>query len=138
VAAASSPASDRARRRPTYAAVGVPFDERWSRIEESVSMLRAAGRSVPDFPHALVTMWSFVTDSTVQADRVLREVLGPLLRRDPEDLRDQVCVGPAERCVDLLSRYARAGCRRVHFWPVGDERRQVELLAERVLPLVHR
>jgi hypothetical protein len=36
----------------------------------------------------------------------------------------------------LLSRYARAGCQRVHFWPVGDERRQVELIAAEVLPRV--
>jgi len=36
----------------------------------------------------------------------------------------------------LLSRYARAGCQRVHFWPVGDERRQIELIAGEVMPQV--
>jgi hypothetical protein len=39
-------------------------------------------------------------------------------------------------CAELLSEYARAGCRRVHFWPVGDDRRQIELLAAEVLPQV--
>jgi alkanesulfonate monooxygenase SsuD/methylene tetrahydromethanopterin reductase-like flavin-dependent oxidoreductase (luciferase family) len=37
---------------------------------------------------------------------------------------------------ELLSRYARAGCQRVHFWPVGDEQRQIELIADQVMPQV--
>ncbi len=196
-----------------HEAAGVPFDERWSRFEEAVCMVRAlldgvapeAGRHYPapasallplpvqsplplwlgswgspaglarvarlgdgwlasaynctpedfadrlgvlgaelekvgragqGFPHALVTMWTYVTDSAAERDRVLSEVLGPMLGKDEERLRDLLCVGPAESCVDLLSRYAAAGCRRVHFWPVGEERRQVELLAEHVLPRV--
>jgi hypothetical protein len=67
---------------------------------------------------------------------MLSDVLGPLLKRDPEVLRDQLCVGPAERCAELLSRYADAGCRRVHLWPLGDEARQIELAATDVLPAV--
>ena len=67
---------------------------------------------------------------------MLGDVLAPLLRRDPAELREQLCVGPPERCAELLRRYAAAGCRRVLFWPVGDEPRQIELLATRVLPAV--
>jgi alkanesulfonate monooxygenase SsuD/methylene tetrahydromethanopterin reductase-like flavin-dependent oxidoreductase (luciferase family) len=171
-----------------YDAVGVPFDERWGRFEESVKRLRellgpesplspaparaggvpiwlaswgsragirrvarlgdgwfasayntapeafaTARESLPaGFPNALVTMWTWITPSAKDADRVLREVLGPLLRRDPETLRDQLCVGSPEQCADLLSRYAEAGCTRVHLWPLGEEARQVELAATAV------
>ena len=55
-------------------------------------------------------------------------------RRDPEELRAQVCVGPAEHCAELLSRYAEAGCERVYVWPLGDEPRQIELIAGAVPP----
>src|SRR4249919_209447 len=89
-----------------------------------------------DFPHALVTMWAWITDKRSDAERVLSEIVGPLVRRDPAELRGRICVGPAQECAALLSRYARAGCQRVHFWPVGDERRQVELIAGEVLPRV--
>jgi len=89
-----------------------------------------------DFPHALVTMWTWITDKPADAERVLTEVVGPLVRRDPAELRGRICVGPAHECAELLSRYARAGCQRVHFWPVGDERRQVELIAGEVMPRV--
>jgi alkanesulfonate monooxygenase SsuD/methylene tetrahydromethanopterin reductase-like flavin-dependent oxidoreductase (luciferase family) len=90
----------------------------------------AAREALPDgFPNALVTMWSWITEDAREGERVLRDVLAPLLRRDPDDLRDQLCIGPAEKCADLLDRYAQAGCQRVHLWPLGDEPRQIELAA---------
>jgi alkanesulfonate monooxygenase SsuD/methylene tetrahydromethanopterin reductase-like flavin-dependent oxidoreductase (luciferase family) len=98
--------------------------------------LHAAGRDPAGFPNALVTMWTWITEDTHEADRMLRDVLAPLLRRDPDDLREQLCIGPAERCSELLSRYADAGCKRVHLWPLGDEPRQIELAATAVLPAV--
>lgn len=91
----------------------------------------AASEALPEgFPNALVTMWTWITDDAGDADRVLSEVLGPLLRRDPETLRDRLCVGSPERCAEVLSRYAAAGCKRVHLWPIGDEPRQIELAAD--------
>jgi alkanesulfonate monooxygenase SsuD/methylene tetrahydromethanopterin reductase-like flavin-dependent oxidoreductase (luciferase family) len=86
------------------------------------------------FPNALVTMWTWITSDPRDADRVLRETLGPMLRREPDTLRDQLCVGSPEHCAALLSRYAKAGCERVHLWPIGDEPRQIELAATEVLP----
>lgn len=87
-----------------------------------------------DFPNALVTMWTWITESEADAERVTEQILAPFLRREPAALRGRLCVGSAAMCVELLSRYAEAGCKRVHFWPVGDEPRQLERLAERVLP----
>ena len=81
-------------------------------------------------------MWTWVTEDSSDADRVLRDVLAPMLRRDPDALRDQLCIGPAEHCAELLSRYAQAGCERVYLWPLGDEPRQIELAATAVLPAV--
>ena len=49
----------------------------------------------PGFPNALATMWTWVAEDRAEADRVLADVLAPILRRDPDVLRAQVCVGPA-------------------------------------------
>lgn len=98
--------------------------------------LERQGRPPGEFPHALVTMWAWVTEQRPEAERVLLDILSPLVRRDPAELRARVCVGPAEQCAELLSRYARAGCQRIHFWPLGDERRQIELIAGEVMPRV--
>ena len=98
--------------------------------------LDAHGRDPGRFPNALATMWTWITDDARDADRVLREVLAPMLRRDPDALRDQLCIGSAEKCAELLSRYAQAGCQRVYLWPLGDEPQQIELAATAVLPAV--
>jgi alkanesulfonate monooxygenase SsuD/methylene tetrahydromethanopterin reductase-like flavin-dependent oxidoreductase (luciferase family) len=194
--------------RRDYEAFGVPFEDRWRRLDEAISMLRAllcgtvpeggkffavpdapltplprqeggpplfvgswgtpaglrrvarsgdgwlasaynttpddfaaklallngeldrAGRTAPGFPNALVTMWTWVTDDRSDAERVLTEILAPMLNRDRDHLRGRVCIGSVAACAELLSQYAAAGCQRVFFWPMGDERRQVERVAE--------
>jgi alkanesulfonate monooxygenase SsuD/methylene tetrahydromethanopterin reductase-like flavin-dependent oxidoreductase (luciferase family) len=98
--------------------------------------LRQEGREAEGFPTALATMWTWVAADRAEGERVLAKVLAPLLGRDPSELREQVCVGTAEHCAQLLARYGRAGCDRVYVWPVGEERRQLELVAEEVAPLV--
>ena len=95
----------------------------------------ARGRD-EDIPNALATMWTWVAEDAAEGDRVLNDVLAPLLGRDPRELGEQVCVGTAEHCAELLSRYARAGCQRVYMWPLGEERRQIELVASKVVPRI--
>ena len=108
--------------------------ERFARARGSLA--GELGERAGGFPNALVTMWTWITTDRPDADRVLRDVLGPMLKRDPEQLRDQVCVGSPEHCAELLSRYAAAGCRRVMLFMVGDERRQIELAAAEVQPAI--
>ena len=111
--------------------------EGFEAAKESLSeQLDAHGKDPGRFPNALATMWTWITEDAREADRVLREVVAPMLRREPDALRDQLCVGPAEKCAELLSRYAQAGCERVYLWPLGDEPRQIELAATAVLPAV--
>ena len=98
--------------------------------------LDARGKDPDRFPNALATMWTWISEDARDADRVLREVAAPMLKRDPEPLSDQLCIGPAAHCAELLSRYAEAGCERVYLWPLGDESRQIELAATTVLPAV--
>jgi alkanesulfonate monooxygenase SsuD/methylene tetrahydromethanopterin reductase-like flavin-dependent oxidoreductase (luciferase family) len=84
---------------------------------------------LPDgFPAALATMWTWVTESGDEAERVLAG-LASQLRREPDELQERLCIGPAAHCAELLSRYREAGCERVYIWPLGDEPRQIELVA---------
>lgn len=83
-----------------------------------------------------MTLLKALQTGAEQADRVITRRLAPLLKRDPETLRGRVCVGPAGMCADLLSGFASAGCGQVHFWPLGEEARQIDLIASTVLPAV--
>jgi alkanesulfonate monooxygenase SsuD/methylene tetrahydromethanopterin reductase-like flavin-dependent oxidoreductase (luciferase family) len=109
--------------------------ERFSAARRALAhTLADRGRDADGFPNALATMWTWVSKDREDADRVLADVLAPVLKRDPDELRSQVCVGTPEHCAELLSRYAEAGCQRVYLWPLGDEPRQLELVAEAVAP----
>jgi alkanesulfonate monooxygenase SsuD/methylene tetrahydromethanopterin reductase-like flavin-dependent oxidoreductase (luciferase family) len=111
--------------------------EVFSTAKQSLAeQLPAHGKDPDRFPNALATMWTWITEDADDAERVLRDVIAPMLKRDPEVLRDQLCIGPAEKCAELLSRFAQAGCERVYLWPLGDEPRQIELAATAVLPAV--
>jgi alkanesulfonate monooxygenase SsuD/methylene tetrahydromethanopterin reductase-like flavin-dependent oxidoreductase (luciferase family) len=96
--------------------------------------LRRQGKTSSDFPNGLATMWLWLTEDRSEADKMLAEVLGPVVKRDPDYLRPRVCVGSAEHCLDLLARYAAAGLERVFLWPLGDESRQLDLVAEKLMP----
>ena len=109
------------------------FAEDLSRLDGHLSF---AGRDPRAFPNALATTWLYVTEDAAEADRVLGDLLAPLLGRDPGELADQLPVGGAGRCAELLNRYAAAGVQRVLLWPVRDPARQLEVFAEQVRPLV--
>jgi alkanesulfonate monooxygenase SsuD/methylene tetrahydromethanopterin reductase-like flavin-dependent oxidoreductase (luciferase family) len=102
--------------------------------EQLNAELPRQGRTSGGLPNALVTMWTWVTEDRAERERVLHDVLSPLLKREPDELGDQLCIGSAEDCAELLSQYARAGCERVYLWPLGDEPRQLELVADAVVP----
>jgi alkanesulfonate monooxygenase SsuD/methylene tetrahydromethanopterin reductase-like flavin-dependent oxidoreductase (luciferase family) len=103
-----------------------------------VGELEGRSRDAEGFPNALATMWTWVARDRAESERILSDVLAPLLNRDPDELRGHLCVGPAEHCAGVLSDYAAAGCQRVYLWPLGDERRQVELVASEVVPRIER
>ncbi len=107
------------------------FAAAWTDLQQTLAMTRP--EATAEFGNALVTMWTWITEDAEQERRVLYDLLSPLLRRDPDKLATQLCVGPASRCRELVAQYAEAGCTRIHFWPVADETSQVELLASRVI-----
>ncbi|GAB3301922.1 LLM class flavin-dependent oxidoreductase [Geodermatophilus aquaeductus] len=95
--------------------------------------LRPAGD--PPLPTALATTWVHVSEDAPGAERVLTDVLAPLLDRPVEALR-QLPIGPAEVCAERLAAFAAAGVERILLWPLGEPVRQLGLVRERVVPLV--
>jgi hypothetical protein len=59
--------------------------------------------------------------------------------RDPHRVRPtapdaHLCIGGREHCLELLGRFAEAGCERVYLWPLGDEPRQLEIAGAELQP----
>jgi alkanesulfonate monooxygenase SsuD/methylene tetrahydromethanopterin reductase-like flavin-dependent oxidoreductase (luciferase family) len=98
---------------------------------------RRIGRAPATVPTAVATTWLHVTEDRAAAERVLSEVLAPMLHRPAEALRSApLLVGPAELCAERLAALVAAGARRVFVWPLGDEVQQLERFRERVAALI--
>ena len=95
--------------------------------------LRRAGTDPGSFPNAIATMFLYLTEDPVAADGVLTELLAPMLRRSPEELRERLLVGSAGACAEKVARYEAAGAERILLWPVGDELHQLERFHDTVL-----
>ena len=97
--------------------------------------LRAADKDPNRFPNALATMFFYVTEDRATAERIVRNVLSPMLNRPEEELRQRLLIGPAQECAEKLAAYQAAGAQRLFLWPVEDELRQLTIFWERVKPL---
>jgi len=84
------------------------------------------------FPNALATMFLYITEDTSTAQRMVRDVLSPLLQRSASGLRPRLLVGSADACAETVAAYQAAGVRRLLVWPLGDELNQLTLFQERV------
>lgn len=199
-----------------YAPVGVPFEERWKRLDEVIQVMRLAWKDSPasftgtyysieglnlqpkparpggipiwigswgseaglrrvarladgwlasaynttpalfakawqdlkslpgisdrarEFPNAVATMWTYVTDEQSKAERVLRQAVASMVNRPVESLPGRLPIGPPEACAQILRAYREAGAQQVFIWPVQDPVRQLEIFVERVWPSVVR
>jgi len=109
------------------------FAQAWLDVQ---AQLTANGRDVARFENGIATMWCYVTEERARADALLADVLAPMLDRPAEQLRVLLPIGPAEECAAKLLAYEHAGAQRVFLWPLADERAQLEVFRERVVPLL--
>ncbi len=88
------------------------------------------GKNQDVLPHAVATMFAYVTDDPVEADSVLGMLVSP--RQGPSDLRDRSLIGTAQQCVGKLKRLEAAAVEQVFVWPMRREVGQLKRFAEEV------
>jgi alkanesulfonate monooxygenase SsuD/methylene tetrahydromethanopterin reductase-like flavin-dependent oxidoreductase (luciferase family) len=110
------------------------FAASWAEVRGHVA---ARGGDPDRFANGVATAWTHVTEDRAAAERVLADVLAPLLGRPADALRTLALpIGPAEVCAERVAAFRDAGAQRLLVWPLGDDRAQLRLFAERVVPLV--
>ncbi len=105
-------------------------------LEKLRVQLKNIGKDPANFPNALVTMFMYITAEQAEADRILSETIGALLKRPVDQLRERLLVGAPQACAEKLAAYRAAGVQRVFLWPVSDELDQLAIFREKVTPLV--
>jgi alkanesulfonate monooxygenase SsuD/methylene tetrahydromethanopterin reductase-like flavin-dependent oxidoreductase (luciferase family) len=106
-------------------------------LDRLADTLRSEGRETTSFANGLATTWLYISEDLNDAERMLADVLAPMLNRPTETLRSlSLPIGPAEVCAERLAAFAKAGVQRVFLWPLRDVVAQLELFRERVAPVV--
>ncbi len=86
--------------------------------------LRQAGRETERFPHALGSMFYYLTEDQRLAEELLVEVVSPTLGRPVELLRERLLIGTPAECAEKLARLQAAGVQKIFLWPIEDETSQ--------------
>jgi alkanesulfonate monooxygenase SsuD/methylene tetrahydromethanopterin reductase-like flavin-dependent oxidoreductase (luciferase family) len=88
------------------------------------------------FPNAIASMWLYITEDEVIAERMLHEVLAPAINRPVAELRERLPIGSAQKCAEKLVAYQQVGVQRVYLWPLTDELEQIKIFMTQVVPLI--
>jgi len=96
--------------------------------------LRQASKESERFPHALGSMFYYLTEDRRQVEELLVEVVSPALGHPVELLRERLLIGTPAECAEKLARLQAAGVQRVFLWPIEDETSQLVSFHEQVLP----
>src|SRR5229473_4937182 len=96
--------------------------------------LEQVGKEPDAFPHALGTMFLYLTEDRRRAEEVLAGLLSPILGHPAELLRESMLIGSANECVEKLANLQAAGVRKVFLWPVADDAVQLTRFQEDILP----
>jgi alkanesulfonate monooxygenase SsuD/methylene tetrahydromethanopterin reductase-like flavin-dependent oxidoreductase (luciferase family) len=114
-----------------YHVTPASFSDALARLHHS---LQHVGRELAGFPHALGTMFYYLTEDRHRAEELLATVVSPVLGRPVELLRQRLLIGSEAECVEKLTKLHEAGVRKVFLWPVEDEINQLARFYEQVLP----
>jgi alkanesulfonate monooxygenase SsuD/methylene tetrahydromethanopterin reductase-like flavin-dependent oxidoreductase (luciferase family) len=114
-----------------YHVTPASFADALARLNQS---LHQVGREPASFPHALGSMFYYLTEDRRRAEEILVEVVSPTLGRPVELLRERLPIGTPAECAEKLLKLKAAGVQKVFLWPVEDEASQLARFHEQVLP----
>lgn len=100
-----------------------------------MSFLEAEGRDPAGVSNALATTMLHLADSRREAERVLADVVAPVLRRPVRELHDRLAIGTVDSVREMVAEYAGAGLHQMLLWPVIDETTQLAAFMREVAPV---
>jgi alkanesulfonate monooxygenase SsuD/methylene tetrahydromethanopterin reductase-like flavin-dependent oxidoreductase (luciferase family) len=110
------------------------FAAAWQQLQE---FLLAAGKDPASFPNALASTWMYVTESERESERMLQEVLAPVLNRPVTELRERLPIGSPQACAEKLAAYQKVGVQRIYLWPLANDLDQIKIFMNEVVPLIN-
>jgi len=106
------------------------FREKWTLL---MSYIREMNKDVESFENSVMTMFGYIDDSREKVHKLIKDVLAPSLGRSVDELENLLLFGSSEECLRKISLLYESGVKRIHFWPINDYLRQIEIFFKEIV-----
>jgi alkanesulfonate monooxygenase SsuD/methylene tetrahydromethanopterin reductase-like flavin-dependent oxidoreductase (luciferase family) len=106
------------------------FREKWSLL---MSYIREMNKDVESFENSVMTMFGYIDDNRDKVHKLIKDVLAPSLGRAADELENLLLFGSSDECLRKISLLYESGVKRIHFWPINDYLRQIEIFFKEIV-----
>lgn len=106
------------------------FREKWTLL---MSYIREMNKDVESFENSVMTMFGYIDDNREKVHKLIKDVLAPSLGRSADELENLLLFGSSDECLRKISLLYESGVKRIHFWPINDYLRQIEIFFKEIV-----
>ena len=91
------------------------------------------GKDTTRFGNHLVSMFGYIDSSREKSNKMVKDVLSPVLGRPANELESMLLFGSVDECVKKIKAFLEAGVNSIHFWPINNYIEQIELFSKEII-----
>jgi alkanesulfonate monooxygenase SsuD/methylene tetrahydromethanopterin reductase-like flavin-dependent oxidoreductase (luciferase family) len=105
------------------------FREKWNTL---LSYRKRLGIDSESFENSVMSMFGYIDNDKDKVHRMVKDILSPALGRPVEQLENLLLFGSVEQCIQKINALREAGVKCIHFWPISDFERQIEIFRKEI------
>jgi alkanesulfonate monooxygenase SsuD/methylene tetrahydromethanopterin reductase-like flavin-dependent oxidoreductase (luciferase family) len=109
--------------------------EKWDAIR---SYRKDFGKNLESFDNAVMSMFvmsmfGYIDDNSEKVHKMAEKILSPALGRSAKELESRLLFGSVHSCIQKIDAFYDAGDKHIHFWPIHDFDKQIEIFSKEIL-----
>lgn len=105
------------------------FKEKWKIV---LSYRRSNSKDIESFQNSMMSMFGYIDNDKEKVHRMVKDILSPVLSRSPEELERLLLFGSVDHCINKIDTLHEVGVKRIHFWPICDFNKQIEIFSREI------
>lgn len=106
------------------------FRAKWTLL---TGYIREMNKDVESFENSVMTMFGYIDDNREKVRKLIKDVLAPSLGRSADELENLLLFGSSDECLRKITLLYESGVKRIHFWPINDYLRQIEIFFKEIV-----
>jgi alkanesulfonate monooxygenase SsuD/methylene tetrahydromethanopterin reductase-like flavin-dependent oxidoreductase (luciferase family) len=107
------------------------FKAKWKLL---LTYRRELNKDIKSFENSVMTMFGYIDNDNEKVHKMAKDVLSPALGRSAEELENLLLFGSTDQCLKKIKLLYESGVQRIHFWPVHNYIKQIEIFSKEIAP----